>query len=52
MCNDAKEVCHMINYSEDKDRQYHVQLIERKILVALCGAGLILREILKKILHP
>lgn len=27
-------------------------LIERKILVALCGAGLILREILKKILHP
>ena len=40
MCNDAKEVCHMINYSE------------RKILVALCGAGLILREILKKILHP
>ena len=28
MCNDAKEVCHMINYSEDKDRQYHVQLEE------------------------
>ena len=28
MCNDAKEVCQMINYSEDKDRQYHVQLEE------------------------
>ena len=28
MCNDAKEVCHMINYSEAKDRQYHVQLEE------------------------
>lgn len=28
MCNDAKEVCHMINYSEDKTRQYHITQLE------------------------